>query len=647
MFLPLVSLLVFSANAVLFNGYESMIVDGHNEQRSTAALPSDLPASNMLSLTWNNGLAQAADQVASSCSYAHSTDGTHGQNIYFDNGPNVIDADLINSFLESWVSERVQDFPVARANYQQNGNLVGPSRHYSAMIWAETSTVGCAVGFCGGSWSRFVVCNYRDPGNYNGEGWYEVGSPCSQCPNGTSCNGQGLCIVGSGNPAPGPAPASTPASIEVPVPVSQNQPSASQSESEESPVVPSPSAPFDPSTPTSSAPADPLSTAPSPIAAAAVPSAPEVTPCPSDGSKPTPTVVAVPTYPTTPAEEEVNVGIPEVSTTEDSMIAIQPEAPSTDLPLPTTTTVMPPPYLSPSPPTTVEGVGVNDDSEDFGAPNATTTEAAQQPVTSVSEASMEGPTTTDLPLSTTTVMPPPDPSQSPPPMTSMTPTSTVEKVDMNDDSEDVGVLNATTTEAVQKPITSLPEASMEGPTTTDLPLSTTTVMPPPYPSQSPPPMTSTTPTSTSPDAKVDVPEGFTTEASLIAFQQPVAPVPGASTESPGMNLPPPTMVTPLVASPSQTVSQAPAMDQTFVVTSPSVSVATESSYVVSSYVVTPAEEEGIDTEYHATTQTSGLSMSPFVGAGVAAGAVMCILIAVKIYRAHQNKENDFSDYHEI
>ena len=180
-----------------FEGFESQMVNLHNYYRSEE-LPAEFRASNMQALRWDQQLAQEAKKLAQQCTYEHYTDG-YGQNLYMDSGvQNVVDEELVKKSLDSWASERFEDFPIAQERYQMDGQLMGPLRHYSAMVWAGTNRVGCAVGFCNagfqGGWDRFVVCNYAPAGNYHGQPWYEVGPPCSECSNTTKCNDQGLCV---------------------------------------------------------------------------------------------------------------------------------------------------------------------------------------------------------------------------------------------------------------------------------------------------------------------------------------------------------------------------------------------------------------------------------------------------------------------
>ncbi|KAJ8400493.1 hypothetical protein AAFF_G00396170 [Aldrovandia affinis] len=62
--------------------------------------------------------------------------------------------------------------------------------HYTQLVWATTSRVGCAVHLCpkmdvwGDIWENaiYLVCNYSPKGNWIGEAPYQHGRSCSQCP---------------------------------------------------------------------------------------------------------------------------------------------------------------------------------------------------------------------------------------------------------------------------------------------------------------------------------------------------------------------------------------------------------------------------------------------------------------------------------
>ncbi|EYC13656.1 hypothetical protein Y032_0043g844 [Ancylostoma ceylanicum] len=59
-------------------------------------------------------------------------------------------------------------------------------RHFGKMAWHDNVRLGCGIARC--PKFSFVVCHYGPGGNIIGENFYTVGSPCSMCPGGTTCN---------------------------------------------------------------------------------------------------------------------------------------------------------------------------------------------------------------------------------------------------------------------------------------------------------------------------------------------------------------------------------------------------------------------------------------------------------------------------
>lgn len=97
--------------------------------------------------------------------------------------------DEVSMFESDWVNDTMDRGPKF---------VVG---HYTQMLWADTSEIGCAASFYttnsnNATWNHLIfVCNYGPGGNYLGVPVYEVGDPTSKCPNDLEPNEQyfGLC----------------------------------------------------------------------------------------------------------------------------------------------------------------------------------------------------------------------------------------------------------------------------------------------------------------------------------------------------------------------------------------------------------------------------------------------------------------------
>ncbi|TDG96918.1 hypothetical protein EPR50_G00233980 [Perca flavescens] len=159
----------------------------HNEARSSVS-PS---ASDMLYMTWDEGLAITARAWARHCVFEHNiylkdvrrvhpTFSSVGENIWTGYPPSTFD---VQGAIKSWVDEK-QDY-----DYSSNvcTHICG---HYTQVVWASTYKVGCAAQLCpnGVKNTEFAseegvifVCNYATAGNVNERRPYERGTSCSGC----------------------------------------------------------------------------------------------------------------------------------------------------------------------------------------------------------------------------------------------------------------------------------------------------------------------------------------------------------------------------------------------------------------------------------------------------------------------------------
>ncbi|KAI8494963.1 Cysteine-rich secretory protein 2 [Branchiostoma belcheri] len=165
------------------------ILGHHNFLRRTTV---PTPA-NMLPLVWNDQLADQAQEWALNCSIEHgyparpnSTFGTHvGQNIW----PISTARFNLTEVVQSWYDEI--DF----YNWEETKCYPPPDgmcTHYTQVVWASTTAVGCGYQHCPNGQS-IVVCNYGPQGNLANTRPYLAGPPCSQCPSGDGWCDQGFC----------------------------------------------------------------------------------------------------------------------------------------------------------------------------------------------------------------------------------------------------------------------------------------------------------------------------------------------------------------------------------------------------------------------------------------------------------------------
>ncbi|KAK2858716.1 hypothetical protein Q5P01_003336 [Channa striata] len=166
-------------------------VNEHNKARSSV----DPPASNMLYMTWDEGLAITARAWAKRCVFKHNiylkeahrvhpTFPSVGENIWTGHPPSIFNVTLA---FKKWVDEK-KDYDYGTNTCQ---NMCG---HYTQVVWASSYKVGCAVQLCPKGVEKFTgkegvifVCNYATAGNFVGMGpYWSKGEACSGC--GDTCD---------------------------------------------------------------------------------------------------------------------------------------------------------------------------------------------------------------------------------------------------------------------------------------------------------------------------------------------------------------------------------------------------------------------------------------------------------------------------
>ncbi|KAI8624931.1 CAP domain-containing protein [Xylariaceae sp. FL1651] len=152
---------------------QGQAIYSHNIHRSNHSAPA---------LTWNSTIADYAAITAATCVFKHDMsegDGHYGQNIALWGATDAASLGAagaikmattnmwydgeFNHFLPSFYGEATPDM----SDFENWG-------HLSQMVWASSTSVGCAVQFCAkgtayptiDAW--YSVCNYYPPGNVGG-----------------------------------------------------------------------------------------------------------------------------------------------------------------------------------------------------------------------------------------------------------------------------------------------------------------------------------------------------------------------------------------------------------------------------------------------------------------------------------------------
>ncbi|XP_069760421.1 glioma pathogenesis-related protein 1-like [Narcine bancroftii] len=159
-------------------------VSTHNRYRSEVVPP----ASNMLYMSWDRILAEAALSWSKKCRFAHNSDlkrnwklhptfKTIGENIFVKTGSTL----NVPAAIKMWYDE------VKHYGYDSQ-TCSAVCGHYTQLVWASSYKVGCAAQTCPQGITDFssapsiiFICDYGPPGNYPTPP-YLRGKECSMCP---------------------------------------------------------------------------------------------------------------------------------------------------------------------------------------------------------------------------------------------------------------------------------------------------------------------------------------------------------------------------------------------------------------------------------------------------------------------------------
>lgn len=143
----------------------SVILQAHNAVRKEHSLSS---------LVWSANLAKGAqiwsDQLQKeNCVMRHDYNSGYGENIFWKNmsGGDISSLISVENEAVTWWADEEKNYSYSD-NTCDKGKVCG---HYTQLVWADTTEVGCGVSSCitGNERTDIWVCRYNPAGNMNGE----------------------------------------------------------------------------------------------------------------------------------------------------------------------------------------------------------------------------------------------------------------------------------------------------------------------------------------------------------------------------------------------------------------------------------------------------------------------------------------------
>jgi len=204
----------------LTQSQKDAIVKKHN------ALRAGLGASDMTKMTWDDTLANAAQQYVSGvsllaqqtnvssqksqkCPRGHSQNRAKsvGENMAWKWSSSFQLADIVNTdftpSVQSWYDEIKDAGPYKTGGrFDGFGKCSGVCGHYTQVVWAAANKIGCGAAYCPhstGMGGYELVCQYGTTvsggygGNMGGATVFTSGTACSKCPSGFGTCSSNLC----------------------------------------------------------------------------------------------------------------------------------------------------------------------------------------------------------------------------------------------------------------------------------------------------------------------------------------------------------------------------------------------------------------------------------------------------------------------
>ncbi|KQK20917.1 pathogenesis-related protein 1 [Brachypodium distachyon] len=115
-------------------------------------------------VTWDNTVAAYAQNYANArkadCALVHSGGTLYGENLFWGSGSTW----TAKNAVDMWAAEK--QYYTYATNTCAAGKVCG---HYTQVVWAASTKIGCARVVCDNNKGVFIICSYDPPGNMNGQ----------------------------------------------------------------------------------------------------------------------------------------------------------------------------------------------------------------------------------------------------------------------------------------------------------------------------------------------------------------------------------------------------------------------------------------------------------------------------------------------
>ncbi|PIO60822.1 SCP-like protein, partial [Teladorsagia circumcincta] len=169
------------------NTLRSSLAQGLQQNDNIGLAP---PATNMEKMEYVCEVESSAMRSAQSCSGGISQESTRPglkENTFRATDMSLDLRNVAETAMTTWWSQLSRN-GVDEPNMQFTTELrfrTNSIISFSKMAWHNNVRLGCAIQRCPNFY--FVVCQYGPGGNNIGENIYDVGSTCTRCPAGTTC----------------------------------------------------------------------------------------------------------------------------------------------------------------------------------------------------------------------------------------------------------------------------------------------------------------------------------------------------------------------------------------------------------------------------------------------------------------------------